>query len=843
MKNRCGHVGDGSRRGLGVFPAATILLLVLPLMFCSGPSAASQEISLVRTEFIPDVLPGSDGLRWPLGGYYLLVVRNTGVTSVNINDITLNGASVVEGLKRQGNLSSIWFGEDQSKASESVQKLVSAGEPIWYKIVPASIAAGELGFVLIKARSVPAEAVTVSITDTGGDVHTAAVTAEQSKIRVAYVGFGPKRDRLVVFVRKLTSEALTIGKVYFDEADITPQCNIVSGNFWADLGIVTGSLAKPLEDGSYHLLRVTTSQGAEAVDVVRARNDFYPTGIYGCGSKGSTPVERVLDFYRTLTNCYLNMSMAIIPDYSFRFFRVTRYGLELARRAGIFLQYGFNYGDPTEPSDRLAAWYLLDEIDLWDGVNVKSLPESRRLGCCAQVEVIDVMQEKTNDNPAARSWVQLDGWGQPNNYFVYARAADIPSGGDYYAGQAGKQPHAVYDAVNALRWASMPGPYNCLIYASREASFGHSRFPTCEEEKIMAYYGVAAGAKGQCYYAYNSDGKGDFGLEYNPNLLAAIGRINHTLQTLSPLLLQSYPAEGIVTRTSVSGQDNDSSLWHKTLLCADGSVILVLVNHNFTSNASGFNYRSLKNIQLILDSPPWAPLKQAVCVNGDGVSVLDGLTGGKSNGQVRLSIPELHVAEIVVLSVSEKTGQYLRARHHQLAKQRKERLEKLDSLLASTTARIARRKEQLGAQGIIFESGFEMAKGEDMGSWQPYSAYWTTDEKHSGEYSLAVGGLRTGQFSATMPISAGKRYRLEFFAKFSKVSTDEVLDGALQFMYPTGGLTGPVAIVAASKEGWQKASCEGIANEGTVAARVVFEKRSGTEVVYVDDVRIIEVKK
>ena len=260
----------------------SMIVIVSVVGVCSISCAAlaeSESTALVTGQFIADYSPGMKDLRWPLGGHYLLAIRNSGEATLEIKDITLNGVSVPKSLRREGNFASIWFGDDVSNPSEPVQKLVSAGEPIWYKLAPATVPAGELGFVIVKTRVVPQKAVELGITDSAGHVHRTTITAQKDKIRLAYVGFGERRDRLVVFVRKLTGDPLTINKVYFDEDDITPQCDIVCGNFWADVGIVTASFAKPFEDGSYHLLRVTTSEGAEAVDIVRARKEVYRTGI------------------------------------------------------------------------------------------------------------------------------------------------------------------------------------------------------------------------------------------------------------------------------------------------------------------------------------------------------------------------------------------------------------------------------------------------------------------------------------------------------------------------------------------------------------------------------------
>lgn len=836
------EMGNGKLQRQGTFCLCVEVMILCMGMFsiyCAA-SVKARSISPVAAQFVQDVMPEMENLRWPLGGQYLVVVRNRRETSVRIKDITLNGASVVKGLKREEHFSNIWFGEDQSKPSETVQKLVNAGEPIWYKVSPNSIPAGRLGYILVKTRTVPDKTVEVGIADSQGDMYVTSVAPKQSKIRLAYVGFGPNCEKLVIFARKFVPEALTLDKVYLDEVDITKRCNIVSENFWKELGIVTASLENSLREGSYHLLRITTKQGVETIDTVRVRKDFYWVGLYGWSTKGETAIERTLDFYRMLNANYFNTSVPMTPDLGARFFRTTRYGLELARQADIMLQYAFNYGDPIEPTDRLLAWNLWDEIDLHDGVNVKSLPERQRLGSTAQDRVIELMQGKQKENPAAFSWIQLDGWGQPHNYFVYARAVDIPSGGDYYAGQAKKQPISVYDAVNALRWAAMPGVFNSLIYCNHEVSFGYPRFPTPQEEKIMAYYGVAAGAKGQCYYSYGGVYGEDRNVAQNPSLLATIGGINHTLQTLSPLLLQSYPAEGIITQATVNGQ-NDSNLWYRTLLCTDGKVSLVLVNRNFVSDTSGFTYTPLQNVQITLKSPPWLTLRWAMLVDSSGVFNLKDLSNPDASGRVTLSLSSLDIADIIVLSSSSKTGKRLRTRFAEITEQSAQRVASLSSLLASETRRLEQRKQDLLEQGILLDSGFEMAKGDDMGDWEPHSGYWDTSEKHSGEYSLAVRGSK-GQFSTGVPVVEGKKYYLEFFVKFSKVSPDEVLDGTLQFMKKTGGLSGPVARVKGIQPGWHKAGCEGKAGKGTVAARIVFEKRSGTEVVWVDDVKLIEVR-
>ena len=455
------------------------------------------SISLITAKFLQDTMPDMKNWRWPPGGHYLIVVRNTGKTPMEVTDIRFDEVSVVEGLKMRGDLkaASVWHGEDLAKPSAPTRTLMDAGEPIWYKIRPASIVPGGLGFILIRGRLVPRHPVDVRVTDNRGKACTAVVMTEESKARIAYVGFGASCEQMVVFARKLTSEDLTFDRVYLDEVDITAQCKFASQDFWNDLGILTVALEAPLEEGSHHLLRLTTKQGVEIADMVRARKDFFPIGVYGWSSKGATAVERMYDFYRSVKERHFNTDLVFIwPKDSAM--RNSAEGRELARRNDIML---------LDADDK--HWYVRDEIDIWEGVHLKSFPESKRLGCMAQTDVIEFMKGKLSQDAAALGWLQLDGWGHPANYFIHARGADIPSSGDY-AGQGAKQPIAVYDAVNALRWAAMPGAFNTLIYAAWEKSIGVPRFPTPQEEKMMAYYCLASGGKGLCYYTYDDSKPG-----------------------------------------------------------------------------------------------------------------------------------------------------------------------------------------------------------------------------------------------------------------------------------------------------------------------------------------------
>ena len=196
----------------------------------SSDLGRNEGIPLITAKFLRDTMPELENWRWPPGGHYLIAVRNTGKTPMKVTDIHLDAVSVVDGLKTQGDLksTSIWYGEEIAKLSAQTQTLRDAGEPIWYKIRPASIDPGALGFVLIRTRRVPGHPVKIRVIDNKDTVYTAVVAPEEPMARIAYVGFGANCERITVFARKLAPADLTLHRVYIDEIDITAQKGVTS---------------------------------------------------------------------------------------------------------------------------------------------------------------------------------------------------------------------------------------------------------------------------------------------------------------------------------------------------------------------------------------------------------------------------------------------------------------------------------------------------------------------------------------------------------------------------------------------------------------------------------------
>ena len=325
---------------------------------------------------------------------------------------------------------------------------------------------------------------------------------------------------------------------------------------------------------------------------------------------------------------------------------------------------------------------------------------------------------------------------------------------------------------------------------------------------MMAYYCLASGGKGLCYYTYDDSkpgGTGDHGVEANPMLLEAIGQINLTVQTLTPLLLGAYPCDGIVLQHSVGTAINSETLWHRTLLCADGTVILILVNHDFTSDVEVFSNTPLKDVRLELHLPPWGHHEAALAADGNRIGELELSTNG--NGHTKsVYLSELETAEMIVIGDSG-VGTELGRRFRELQDLARERTERLSAALEAEREKLSRKRAILRERGILLESGCEIGDGKDLADWReegawPRISHPDGEEKRSGNYSLRVTERK--QYSLPVDIPAGVKCRLEFHVKFSKMDINEGIEAAIEYLDDEGNIVETASVIeTASSSGWQ----------------------------------------
>ena len=287
---------------------------------------------------------------------------------------------------------------------------------------------------------------------------------------------------------------------------------------------------------------------------------------------------------------------------------------------------------------------------------------------------------------------------------------------------------------------------------------------------------------------------------------------------------------------------NSDTLWHRTLLCADGTVILILVNHDFTSDVGGFSSTPLKDVQLDLLMPPWGHHEAALVVDGNGIRELKFSTNGDS-GAKTVYLAELATAELIVIgdtAVSTALGR----RFRELQDLANQRTRQLSAALEAESEKLNRKRAVLRERGILLESGCEIGDGRDLADWReegawPRISHPDREEKRSGNYSLRI--VARNQYSIPVDIPAGVTCRLEFYVKFSEISATERIQAAIEYLDEKGNIVDTRSVTeTGTSSDWKFVMFESIAPPRASYAQIRFHKESGTGSAWVDDVRLVD---
>lgn len=264
------------------------------------------------------------------------------------------------------------------------------------------------------------------------------------------------------------------------------------------------------------------------------------------------------------------------------------------------------------------GWFSQDEPDVEDYFANEVKDRWRRLGSSAP-GLAAGRRRNIEHIPYQQECIIIDITFVPLNYATYAQLCDIPWT-DRYAPKWQKEtgdlqfhPHAVYATASTLATHCEPKPHMNLLYASGNANLGFLRYPTPDEELLMASYALAAGAKGIGYWWWQWFGR-------RPDLQRGIAQVNAQLRQIGGLVARS-----IVTGWSVvnSEQAMTEALW----TAGEGVVVLVM-NEDYKVEKEGITSTSKRNVQVQCRLPP----------------------GGAGEASVQWEIAELRVANWFVIA-------------------------------------------------------------------------------------------------------------------------------------------------------------------------------------------------
>ena len=142
-------------------------------------------------------------------------------------------------------------------------------------------------------------------------------------------------------------------------------------------------------------------------------------------------------------------------------------------------------------------------------------------------------------------------------------------------------------------------------------------YPTPESKRIEAYYALAAGTKGLCYWWFNSSGwpahgLGDQSTQAARNLWKEIGLYGNEIKTIAPLLVTSHPVDMPL--------QGSSDVWAKALASGTDTMILLVVNDDYYNDESGCHYTVKTNATVSATLPSWmqSPVPTAFEISPSG---------------------------------------------------------------------------------------------------------------------------------------------------------------------------------------------------------------------------------
>ena len=245
----------------------------------------------------------------------------------------------------------------------------------------------------------------------------------------------------------------------------------------------------------------------------------------------------------------------------------------------------------------------------------------------------------------------------PANWRIYGQLPDIFAADPYYQPRLreafAKSPERarlfakatyVFAEAAICKSACAPRPLHIMLYGNRyEQGNDTFRGPTPAEKRIEAFYAIAAGAKGLSYWWY-SPGKPAVGLgAAEPGARALwreVGLIGAELRTAGPLITRSSPLALPMTAAS-------PGLWVKTLAAGLDTLLLVVVNDDYTNDHEGTKINPVPNARLKFVPPAWLAAKDVFEILATGTKDISHTT---RSGQLELNLGTVNVTRLVIIT-------------------------------------------------------------------------------------------------------------------------------------------------------------------------------------------------
>jgi len=583
----------------------------------------------------------------PLGGYVHLYLRNPGGPPADITDVELDGVSLAKALalaKKETSgfhPASIHF---PGLPSPELDRLIAAGEPVWWKADPSSVPAGGFGEIVIRLRRAP-KAGAVMVKVTAGDFAVEA-RADAARPQPAFRGisFSPSLDHVFLYARHAAGAAPM--KVWIDGEDVTGKSTITADTA-VDVAAIVVRMDKPLAKGSFHCFQAVYADGSAAVAGSRAFGDELVYGMWGYTNSGNDPEKSARDCMTNLANHNINVHMESIGNWGP--FISSKAGFDFLESIGIrrMVKWPGETGNPM-------YYFLMDEPDAHDYA-VEGLPADKRLGALAQPLVEHGYRLRKRD-PATAQLLNIDNTYKPDNYYTYAQLPDVVCADPYYQEQlsnrynqrAGWLGHftkatSVYASALICQTAGAPKPLHIILNSVRHRGKASAfRMATPPEKRIELYYALAAGAKGISYWWFcpYDEFYGVGGDDEDAKVLwKEIGLLGAEIRTAGPVITRSCPAD-----VPVKGS---KYLWVRTLVAGQDTLVLIVVNDNYANDRVGTVIFPAEKASVTVTPPSWLKAKDVFEITYRGIRDVAWKQAGP---QVAVDLGKVDVTRLILIS-------------------------------------------------------------------------------------------------------------------------------------------------------------------------------------------------
>jgi len=634
----------------------------------SGPVGGEYRADVPYPEFMPMWREGwswtdenGEKVRYahpdmPLGGHLFAIFRNSTASPLEVKDVLLDGVSLAQAVAPEHKPTN--HPDDKYPSSlqfsklpkQQIDKLVSAGEPVWWKAEPMVVPPGGYGQVTVRLRREPkVETLTVSIPglpETDGQM-TISVGTRQP--RFFSVNFTPKFDAAYVYLRHPSGKGTAPQQILLDGQDVTSRCTIVADEAVDTVPVVIKPTS-PFKQAAWYLFQAIYADGTTARVSIGAWQPGLVYGIWGYSKVGKTEDDNRKFFLEDMRAHNINTLLYSIPGEVRKFLRSPD-GQEYSKRTGIRIMTNW-VGDAVNPP----FMFLTDEPDAGDYASTM-LDPYKRIGSLAQW-LVNRAGMFRREEPGTPVLLNVDNTFKPENWYTYAQLADLPCADPYY--QEGVQsllksdptnwgpylkPTYVYGVGTIYQSAGAPKPMHLILHTCRfDMKDFPYRGPTPEEKRIEVYYSLAAGAKALSFWWYTPFGEyyGCGGSDKDMRALwKEIGLVGAEIRSAESTIIRSCPAV-----VPVSGP---RMLWIRSLLVGDDALALIIVNDNFASDRLGTIYRPVEKAKVKVRVPSWLKPADAFEVTSEGTRDIKWQTDA---GELNLDLGTVDLTRFILVSKS-----------------------------------------------------------------------------------------------------------------------------------------------------------------------------------------------